>query len=291
MIPISSKHFKQILKNNTILTPEQIFTNLGIDNKDFITFDELCSLSRKETLKKLYALRDMCNLDFAKYDLIDGLAYEEGTRPTLTLLFQPCAVSRFKMTEFREVPNDVYIEQQEEKEQKKEESEEDKENKESENKKAKAKFPTKKKETETLPAYSINEELLDYLLTTKNLSSKLDKFLIEKHRPLLELYKEFLENGTFYPDFKTCDATGNVLISSKHENYLSLGEIDSIVIPRRFGEIKIRYSDAWTTYKATYTPIEEEIIESENVILPPRFEDKVFIHKALLPKNYSNPQK
>ena len=290
MIPIGTRRFKQILKNDTILTPEQIFTNLGIDNGDFITFDELCNLSRKETLKKLYALRDMCNLDFANYDLIDGIAYEEGTRPNLTLLFQPCAVSKFKMTEFFDVPNDEYVEQREEKEQKKKESEEDTETEEKTDKE-KTKIPSKKKKTETLPAYSIDADLLDYLLTTKNLSSKLDKFLIEKHRPLLELYKEYLENGTFYPDFKTCDATGNVSISSKHENYLSLGSIDSIVIPRRFGEIKVHYSDAWTTYNATYTPIEEEVIESENTSLPAGFDDRVFIHKALLPKNYSNPQK
>ena len=246
-------------------------------------------MSRKETLRKLYALRDMCNLDFANYDLIDGIAYEEGTRPNLTLLFQPCAVSKFKITEFFDVPNDEYVEQREEKEQNKKESEEDE--KEDKKDKEKVKISTKKKKIETLPAYSIDEDLLEYLLTTKNLSSKLDKFLIEKHRPLLELYKEFLEDGTFYPDFRTCDATGNVSISSKHENYLSLGSIDSIVIPRNFGEIKIHFGDAWTTYKATYTPIEEKVIESENTSLPAGFDERVFIHKALLPGNYSKLKK
>ncbi len=46
MIPIGEKRLKQILKNDTILTPEQIFNTLGIDNKDCITFNELCDISR-----------------------------------------------------------------------------------------------------------------------------------------------------------------------------------------------------------------------------------------------------
>lgn len=286
MIPIGEKRLKQILKNDTILTPEQIFNTLGIDNKDFITFNELCDISRKETLKKLYALRDMCNLDFANYDLVEGIAYAEKTRPILTLLFQPCAASKFKIADAITVKNVEFIEPEEEDDPTRKEESEDKKEKDE-----KPKSKAKKKINENLPAYSIDQDMLDYLLTTNVLRSKLDQFLIEKHRPLLELYKDFLDNGVFYPDFQTYDCTGNFKISSKHENYLSLGEIDSIIIPEKFGEINMHYNGLWTSYDATYTPITEKINNANGESISSDYGERIFVHKALLPKNYNASKK
>ncbi|MDE6292907.1 MAG: hypothetical protein K2L98_04420 [Bacilli bacterium] len=287
MIPIDERRLKQILKNNTILTPEQIFTNLCVDDKDFITFNELCDISRKETLKKLYALRDMCNLDFANYDLVEGIAYEEKTRPILTLLFQPCAASRFKLAETVKVPREELAEHEEEKKKKEKNAVKSEDNKE-ENEESKD--TSKKKSNNNLPAYSIDQDMLDYLLTTKVLRSKLDQFLIEKHRPLLELYKAYLDSGVFCPDFQTCDCTGNFTITSKHEDYLSLGEIDSIIIPEKFGEVNMHYS-GWDTYDVTYNPGTEKMQNANGNNVNSDFGERVFIHKALLPKNFNVSKK
>ncbi|MDE5630612.1 MAG: hypothetical protein K2I70_03330, partial [Bacilli bacterium] len=68
---------RQILSSKTILTPNQQFKTLLLDDKDFITFNQLCDISRKETLEKLYALRDLCNIEKPDYNLIKGIAYSE----------------------------------------------------------------------------------------------------------------------------------------------------------------------------------------------------------------------
>lgn len=270
----------KILGSKTILTPNQQFKYLGLNNADFITFNELCDISRKESLAKLYALRDICNHDRNKGDFnyITKIAYQERTRPVLTLLFQQCAVSDFSITETFTIPNGTFEDNDEKNKDNEDNEEKNKNNKE------------KKSKDKTVPAYSINSDILDYLLNTAFLRSKLDLHLVEKHRELLELFQEYIQNGPFYPDFHVYDSTGNILISSKHENFIANMDNDSILFPQGFGEINAYHQGLLVNLDSTYNPITEEIKTfvnyPDNVI-----GERVFIHKALLPRAYSNTEK
>ena len=206
----------QILRNKTVITPSQQFPTLLINDDDFLTFNELCDISRQETLDKLYALRELCNLDRPEYNIIKGIAYSEKIRPVLTLLFSRDATSRY-VTETFEIPREYSDEEIEQEE-----------NKDANNPKRKI---IAKRKPELVPAYSIDPDTLNRLLATQKTNSQIDTYLIKNQRELLELYKEYLDNKVFYGDFITCDSTGNVSISSKHEDYLAIGKIDSLIIP------------------------------------------------------------
>lgn len=267
----------QILTNETILTPNQQFKTLLLDDNDFISFNELCDISRQETLNKLYALRDLCNIDKPDYNIIKGIAYSEKIRPVLTLLFSRDATSRY-VSETFEIPTSQIEEE--------ETSEENENDKNKENKKS------RKKQTEIVPAYSIDYDTLNRLLTTKKTSSKIDEYLITKQKDLLELYKEYLDTEIFYPDFHTIDSTGNVEISSKHENYIAIGKNDSIIIPEGFGKINMQcHGKMIIGFNHTYDPNTEKTTNSSNELVDLNFANRVFIHKALLPRNYSKTQK
>lgn len=273
------KRIREIIKSKTILTPSQQFKTLGLNDDDFISFSELCEISRQETLEKLYALRELCNVDKPEYDIIKGIAYSEKIRPVLTLLFSRDATSRY-VTETFDIPYYEDI---------KEEEENQEDINETENKKKKTR---KRKEDETVPAYSIDPDTLTRLLEMKKSSSQIDEYLIKNQRELLELYKEFLDSQVFYPDFYTCDSTGNVEISSTHENYIAIGKNDSIIIPDGFGEINMHYLDGLiTSFNRTYNPRTEEVTNSSKEIVSSYLSERIFIHKALLPQNYSRTQK
>lgn len=269
------KRIREIIKSKTILTPSQQFKTLGLNDDDFISFSELCEISRQETLEKLYALRELCNVDKPEYDIIKGIAYSEKIRPVLTLLFSRDATSRY-VTETFDIP---YHEDVEEVETQDEEKEKDSKKK-------------KRRKEETVPAYSIDPDTLTRLLEMKKSSSQIDEYLIKNQRELLELYKEFLDSQVFYPDFYTCDSTGNVEISSTHENYIAIGKNDSIIIPDGFGEINMHYLDGLiTSFNRTYNPRTEEVTNSSKEIVSSYLSERIFIHKALLPQNYSRTQK
>lgn len=270
------KRIREIINSKTILTPSQQFKTLGLNDDDFISFSELCEISRQETLEKLYALRELCNVDKPEYDIIKGIAYSEKIRPVLTLLFSRDATSRY-VTETFDIP---YHEDVEEVETQDEEKEKD------------SKKKKRRKEEETVPAYSIDPDTLTRLLEMKKSSSQIDEYLIKNQRELLELYKEFLDTQVFYPDFYTCDSTGNVEISSTHENYIAIGKNDSIIIPDGFGEINMHYLDGLiTSFNRTYNPRTEEVTNSSKEIVSSYLSERIFIHKALLPQNYSRTQK
>lgn len=278
-----TKRLKEILNSKTILTPNQQFKYLGLNNDDFITFNELCDISREESLAKLYALRNFCNIKLVKDGYLKGIAYQEKIRPVLTLLFQQCVVSKFSITEKFTIPSENIIVEEEKSEDKEneinKETSEQKENK------------SKKSKDIIVPAYSINSDILDYLLNTPILRSQLDKYLVENHRDLLELFKEYIKDGTFYPDFHVWDSTGLIRISSKHENFVTNRGNDSILFPEGFGEINAYFSNYWSDewdINLTYNPITEKIINQSKYH---QIGDRVFIHKALLPDAYSKSKK
>ncbi len=267
----------QILMNKTVITPSQQFPTLLLNDDDFLTFNELCDISRQETLDKLYALRELCNLDRPEYNIIKGIAYSEKIRPVLTLLFSKDATSRY-VTETFEIPREY--------------SDEDinqEENKDANNHKRKI---IDKRKPELVPAYSIDPDTLNRLLTTKKTNSQIDTYLIKNQRELLELYKEYLDNKVFYGDFITCDSTGNVSISSKHEDYLAIGKIDSLIIPNNFGEINMHYNPSYlSSFNQTYSAQTERVTNTNNEPGGSYLGERVFIHKALLPENYRKTKK
>lgn len=248
-----------------------------LNDDDFLTFNELCDISRQETLDKLYALRELCNLDRPEYNIIKGIAYSEKIRPVLTLLFSKDATSRY-VTETFEIPREY--------------SDEDinqEENKDANNHKRKI---IDKRKPELVPAYSIDPVTLNRLLTTKKTNSQIDTYLIKNQRELLELYKEYLDNKVFYGDFITCDSTGNVSISSKHEDYLAIGKIDSLIIPNNFGEINMHYNPSYlSSFNQTYSAQTERVTNANKEPVGSYLGERVFIHKALLPENYRKAKK
>lgn len=267
----------QILMNKTVITPSQQFPTLLLNDDDLLTFNELCDISRQETLDKLYALRELCNLDRPEYNIIKGIAYSEKIRPVLTLLFSKDATSRY-VTETFEIPREY--------------SDEDinqEENKDANNHKRKI---IDKRKPELVPAYSIDPDTLNRLLTTKKTNSQIDTYLIKNQRELLELYKEYLDNKVFYGDFITCDSTGNVSISSKHEDYLAIGKIDSLIIPNNFGEINMHYNPSYlSSFNQTYSAQTERVTNANKEPVGSYLGERVFIHKALLPENYRKAKK
>ncbi len=267
----------QILRNKTVITPSQQFPTLLINDDDFLTFNELCDISRQETLDKLYALRELCNLDRPEYNIIKGIAYSEKIRPVLTLLFSRDATSRY-VTETFEIPREYSDEEIEQEE-----------NKDANNPKRKI---IAKRKPELVPAYSIDPDTLNRLLATQKTNSQIDTYLIKNQRELLELYKEYLDNKVFYGDFITCDSTGNVSISSKHEDYLAIGKIDSLIIPNNFGEINMHYSPSYlSSFNQTYSAQTERVTNANNEPVGSYLGERIFIHKTLLPENYRKAQK
>ncbi|MDE5630502.1 MAG: hypothetical protein K2I70_02775, partial [Bacilli bacterium] len=198
----------------------------------------------------------------------------EKIRPVLTLLFSQDATSRYVSETFEISVNQA------------------KELEEDNNTEELSKSKKQKKRANVVPAYSIDPDTLDRLLNTKKTTSQIDQYLIENQQPLLKLYKEYLDAEIFYPDFFTIDSTGNFEISSKHENYIAVGNNDSIIIPEKFGNINIYYGSGMITgYNRTYNPKTEDIRNSSDEICNDDLPERVFIHKALLPTNYRKPQK
>lgn len=139
--------------------------------------------------------------------------------------------------------------------------------------------------------YIITESILDYLLLSKNLMSSFDLMLVQDYKKELELIKQTFDNGTFYPDFSVKDYTGIIDISSTHDNYEATHITDSIVIPKDFGKINIYwyYSGLFDYYiNYIYKANTQEWLGRHYLGVDEISENRIFVHKKLLPDAYHN---
>ncbi len=141
-----------------------------------------------------------------------------------------------------------------------------------------------------LPAITINEQILDYLLNSTNLGSDLDIALVGTYVDELKQFKAALESGILYPDFYAKDYTGTLGIQSKHRGLTILKPNNSMTIPSDFGKIKVYLnSDSfWHSFKLVYTADDNDYDLTADFNHSGRIINRGFIHKALLPEPYRN---
>ncbi|MDE6292906.1 MAG: hypothetical protein K2L98_04415, partial [Bacilli bacterium] len=139
-----------------------------------------------------------------------------------------------------------------------------------------------------LPALTINEQILDYLLNSTNLGSDLDIALVTNYTEELKLFKNALESGILYPDFDTTDFTGTLSIQSKHQGLTILKQNNSMTIPSDFGKITVylNFYTLWHNLKLVYTADNDEYNISSSLDNYRRVVNRGFVHKALLPEPY-----
>ncbi len=138
------------------------------------------------------------------------------------------------------------------------------------------------------PSYSINEDVLNYLLENKNLKSKLDMMLVSDYLEELTAFKEALTDGTFYANYQLKDTSGTFDISVEHDGYHVEEVRDSIIIPDDFGKVVAsrEYSGGyrlWYTFRCSNGGAEysTNIDKTGNI----RNADSVlYLHKKLLPE-------
>lgn len=269
MIINGKKRLVEIMKNETIIEPQDHFQGLGIPNSEFMSLEEFLDRSHEETLKKLYALRELSNGLISKMnECVDGVAYTEGYRPTLAIVFY----EKFLNVNNIKFEHNIYIDEDDE-------LTLDPGN------------PRRykngdKKALDDYAGYLINSDTLAYLLDESNKGTNLDKIIREKFKEELLLFKEYLDDEIFYPDLRIKDTTGSVDIATHHHNYFAKDQTDILVFPEYFGYVTIQYHNYFKKIKLTYKAENEAINGTCNFGHSDQVDERIYIHKPLLPDRY-----
>lgn len=82
------KIIKELLNSKDIISPHQLFCGLNLSEQDFISIGNILETSRKETIKKYIAIRNIANSIIQKDGILQGVYYCETDKPELTLIFK-----------------------------------------------------------------------------------------------------------------------------------------------------------------------------------------------------------
>lgn len=232
---------------NNPTIPRFYYKGLALDDSEFISLKELIELEKKEVYAKLLKLRDISNSMISKDDYVIGVNYDEQDGPKLKILLSENASREYNITQYTRLNG----------------------------------------YNKTAPSYSINEEILNYLLENKNLTSKLDLMLLKVYFDELTAFKEAIESGIFYHDYSLTDATGEIVISVEHNGYHVEEIKDSIEIPGPFGKvIASRQYNGGYNMDYVYRSSTEESDYSTNIEGCGNIKDAhniLYLHKKLLP--------
>lgn len=252
MIINYNKRLREIMKNPTILSPSKHFIGLSVSDKDFLSLDEFLDRSREETIKKVYALRELCNNVLSAKSIVNSAIYSEYLYPEFVLLFSKDEAT-YAIKEMTYLDENKHISD-----------------------------PEKKSTLDPYKSYSITQETLDYLLDPNNKGTALDNYIRETFKEFLELYREYIKTEVLYPDIKVTDSTGCVKIETNHNNYFADGINDSFIIPIEFGAVSIKYKKLFSGINFKYSP-STNTLQSSSLIECKDVGKRLYIHKGLLP--------
>lgn len=182
---------------NNPTIPRFYFKGLALDDSEFIALRDLIELEKKEVYAKLLKLRDISNSMIEKDAEVIGVEYDEKDGPKLTIMFSDHITTIYNISQTTRLQGSRV----------------------------------------GAPSYTINEDILNYLLANKNLKSKLDMMLVSDYIEELTAFKEALTDGTFYADYALRDTTGIFEVSVGHNGYHVEEVKDSISIPHGFGKV------------------------------------------------------
>lgn len=232
---------------NNPTIPRFYYKGLALDDSEFISLKELIDLEKKEVYAKLLKLRDISNSMISKEDYVIGVNYDEEDGPKLKILLSDEARKEYNITQFTRLNG----------------------------------------YNNSAPSYSINKEILNYLLENKNLTSKLDLMLLKVYIDELTAFKDAIEQGIFYQDYSLRDATGEFVISVEHNGYHVEEIKDSIEIPGLFGKITAaRQYNGGYNIDYVYRSSTESFDSSTNIEGCGNIRDAhniLYLHKKLLP--------
>lgn len=313
----NSKILKDILNSKDIIYPHELYRGLCLTEDDFICLEDLFEKCRRENLEKYLRIRNIGNSIIAKDSFLQGIAYREINGPELKLLFKneyPLDWNRYheleqeikkmekmkksikdakmrhaidernemnvKLVAFNEKNKDilsqinsfniddlVYIKDGE--------------------------ISSKEDYDSTFPAYTINEDVLYYLLNAVNLGSSLDIAIAREYFEELTAFQESLDAGLFYKDFSTVDYTGTLHIETIHDYYTALKPNNCIQPTPNFGKVIVDFDQDFTLhcFNICYTCyngscyIQTDLSNKEKIL------ERGFVHKALLPERYQQKKK
>ncbi|MDE5630613.1 MAG: hypothetical protein K2I70_03335 [Bacilli bacterium] len=306
---------KEILNSKDIIQPHQLFSGLNLTKDDFLNLNELFEISRRETVQKFIQIRNIGNSIIQKDGFLQGICYSELEGPKLTLVFKndmppdwhkrlykaqnigANTSSDGKGSTDQNAVNLLRDEQNEYKMKNKEILEQIERFALSvyirTNKYGKLIDQKNDQYDNVYPTCSINYEFLDYLLNAANLGSELDIALVRNYKDELKQFKEGIDAGFFYPDFKTIDYTGTISIQSRHTGIFALKPNNSLNIPSSFGQINVYFNNpnGWKFLKIDYDASTDRYDISSDFKNDARACSRIFVHKPLLPEAYQKKLK